>query len=130
TSEISGRVTDPGGGVIPGAQVTATNTDTNIGRTVQTSENGDYILPQLAVGPYRLEVRKEGFQAYIQSGIVLELNTNPTINVVLQVGSVSQSVEVEANAAMVETQSTGVGQVIEAEQVIDLPLNGRQVSQL
>src|SRR5579862_432868 len=97
TSQISGRVTDPGGGVIPGAQVTATNTDTNIVKTAQTAENGEYILPQLSVGPYRLEVKKDGFQTYIQTGIVLEVNTNPTINVSLQVGNLTQSVEVQAD---------------------------------
>ena len=66
----------------------------------------------------------------MQTGIVLQIDTNPTINVPLQLGNVSQSVEVQADAAMVETQSTGVGQVIEPEQIVDLPLNGRQATQL
>src|SRR5580692_11826829 len=108
TSEISGRVTDPGGAVIPGAQVQVTNTDTNIIKTAQTGENGEYTFPSLAVGPYKLEVKKDGFQTYIQSGIVLQIDSNPTIAVALQIGSLSQSVEVQADAAMVETQSTGV----------------------
>jgi hypothetical protein len=130
TSEISGRVSDPGGAVVPGAQVQVTNTDTNAVKTTKTGDDGSYILPALAVGPYRLEVKKDGFQAYVQSGIVLQIDTNPTINVPLQLGNVSQSVEVQADAAMVETQSTGVGQVIQPEQVVDLPLNGRQATQL
>ncbi len=130
TSQISGRVADPGGAVVPGAQVHVTNTDTNAVRTVQTGGDGTYNFAVLPIGPYRLEVRKDGFQTYVQSGIVLQLDVNPTINVPLQLGNITQSVEVAVDAAMVETQNTGVGQVIQPEQVLDLPLNDRQVTQL
>ncbi len=130
TSEISGRVADPGGAVVPGAQVQVTNTDTNAVHTAQTGSDGSYNFPVLPVGPYKLEVRKDGFEAYVQSGIVLQLNVNPTVNVKLQLGNVNQTVEVQADAAMVETQNTGVGQVIQPEQVVELPLNDRQVTQL
>ncbi len=130
TSAISGRVADPGGGAIPGAQVQVTNTDTNAVRTLQTGPDGAYNFPSLVIGPYKLEVKKDGFQTYVQSGIVLQLNVNPSVNVEMKLGNVTQSVEVQADAAMVETQSTGVGQVIQPEQVVDLPLNGRQATQL
>jgi len=130
TSSISGHVADPGGSVIPGAQVTVTNLDTNAVRTAQTENDGAYNFPALVVGPYKLEVKKDGFQTYVQSGIVLQLNSNPAINVEMKVGNISQSVSVEADAIMVETQNTGVGQVIQPEQVVDLPLNGRQATQL
>ena len=130
TSQISGLVSDPGGSVIPGAQVQVTNLDTNAVRTTQTGGDGGYSLTSLALGPYRIEVRKDGFQTYVQSGIVLQVGSSPAVNVALKLGNISQTVSVEADAAMVETQSTGVGQVIQPEQVVDLPLNGRQVSQL
>jgi hypothetical protein len=130
TAQISGIVTDSSGASIPGAQVQITNTDTNAVRTVRSSDDGSFNFPALAVGPYKLEVTKQGFRSFVQSGIVLQLNTNPSVNVTLQVGSVSQTVEVSANAAMVETQSTSVGQVIQPEQVVDLPLNNRQATQL
>jgi Carboxypeptidase regulatory-like domain len=130
TSMISGTVTDSKGSVVPGAQVIVTNTDTNIVHPAQTKDDGSYAVPLLPVGTYKIEVQKEGFEKYVQSGIVLQLNTNPAMNVVLQIGSVMQTVEVQADAAMVETQSTGVGQVIQPEQVVDLPLNDRQASQL
>jgi len=130
TSEISGRIADPGGSVVPGAQVQVTNLDTNAVKTAQSGNDGSYSFPALTVGPYKLEVRKDGFETYVQSGIVLQLNVNPTVNVALQLGSITQSVEVKADAAMVETQNTGVGQVIQPEQVLDLPLNDRQVTQL
>ena len=130
TSQISGVVSDPGGSVIPGAQVQVTNLDTNNVRTTQTAADGAYNLPSLALGPYKLEVKKDGFQTYVQSGIVLQVGSSPAVNIALQIGNLTQTVSVEADAAMVETQSTGVGQVIQPEQVVDLPLNGRQATQL
>src|SRR6266567_1440097 len=130
TSRISGRVTDPGGATIAQALVRLTNTDTNIVHTTLSGDDGSYALPELPAGPYRLDVRKEGFQAHVQSGIVLQVDTNPTVNVSMMIGNVTQTIEVQANAAMVETQNTGVGQVIQQDAVVDLPLNGRQASQL
>ncbi|MBV8730894.1 MAG: TonB-dependent receptor [Acidobacteriia bacterium] len=129
-AEILGRVTDSTGLGIPGAQITVTNTATGAMRSVVTSPDGSYALPNLPVGSYRLDASKEGFTAYAQSGIVLQVNTNPEINVVLNVGTVNEKVVVDANAAMVETHSNGVGQVIDQDRVVDLPLNGRQVTQL
>ena len=87
-------------------------------------------IPNLAPGPYRLQATKEGFSTFKQSGIVLQVNSSSAINVTLQVGAVSESVSVEANAAMVETHSNSVGQVIDQQRVVDLPLNGRNVAQL
>jgi len=130
TSLISGTVTDASGLAVPGAQVKAIQTDTGAIRTVTTGADGSYVLPTLPVGPYSLEVTKEGFATYVQTGIVLQVASNPTIPVILKVGSVSEQVQVEANAALVETQSTGVGQVINSQQVLNLPLVGRQVTDL
>jgi hypothetical protein len=130
TAQIVGTIQDSSGAAVAGAQVQITNVDTNAVRTAQSSDIGAYIFPNLEIGPYRLEVSKAGFATYSQFGIVLQVNSNPEINVTLQVGAVTQTVEVTANAAMVETQSTGVGQVIQPEQVIDLPLNGREATQL
>ena len=129
-AQISGTVKDSSNATVPGAQVTATHTGTGIARTVVTGDDGTYLIPNLPVGPYRLEVKMQGFSTYVQEGIVLQVNTNPTINVVLQVGSIADQVLVEANASMVETRITGVGQVIGQKLVEELPLNGRQVSQL
>ncbi len=131
TAQVSGTVLDPSGAAIAGAQVQITNTGTNAVRTVTSSDDGSYSFPNLPIGPYKLEASKPGFTTYVQQGIVLQVGTNPTVNVTLQVGAVTQTVEVQANAAMVETQSNaGLGQVIQPEQVVDLPLNGRQATQL
>jgi hypothetical protein len=130
TSQIAGTVQDSTGLPIPGAQVTVTETDTGGTRSAQTDAAGSYILPNLPSGPYRLEVKKDGFSTYVQSGIILQVSSNPTIDVALKVGSVNEQVVVEAAAAMVETHSTGVGQVVDQARVVDLPLNGRNATDL
>ena len=130
TVQINGAVRDASGLAVPGAEVTVTQTDTGFTRTAQSTADGAYLLLNLPIGPYRLEVKKAGFSTYVQAGIILQVDTNPTIDVVMKVGSLSEQVVVEAAAAMVETQSTGVGQVINQQQVVDLPLNGRDATQL
>jgi hypothetical protein len=128
--QVSGVVQDGTGAVVVGAQVTITNTDTAYSRSTQTGADGSYVLTNLPVGPYRLEVVKEGFVKYLQTGIVLQVGINPQANVTLKLGAVSEQVEVSANATMVDTVSTAVGQVIDQQRVVDLPLNGRNVTQL
>src|ERR1019366_3596544 len=86
---------------------------------------GSFSLPSLPIGPYRLQVGKAGFTSYVQTGIVLQVDSNPTVDASLKVGSVTERVEVTADAAMVETHSTGVGQVVDQQRVVELPLNGR-----
>jgi len=130
TAQISGTVKDQSGAVLPGVEVTATQTDTGIARMTVTNETGSYVLPNLLVGPYRLEAALPGFRTFVQTGIVLQVGTNPVINPVLQVGQVSEQVEVQANAAQVETRSVGVSNVFEAQRLLELPLNGRNVTDL
>src|SRR5204862_3638983 len=130
TAQISGTVKDQTGAVLPGVEITATQTDTGIARTTVTNETGSYVLPILALGPYKLEAALHGFRTFVQTGIVLQVNSSPVINPVLEVGQVSEQVEVQANAALVETRNQGVGQVIENQRILELPLNGRQVTDL
>src|SRR5215475_8344070 len=130
TAQISGTVADQSGARLPGAEVTATQTDTGLSRTVVSNETGTYILASLPTGPYKLEVALPGFRSFVQTGIVLDVNANPVINVSLGVGQVSETVEVQANAALVETRSVGVGQLMEAQRILELPLNGRNVTEL
>ncbi|HYR87188.1 MAG TPA: carboxypeptidase-like regulatory domain-containing protein, partial [Terriglobia bacterium] len=130
TAQVSGTVRDQTGAVLPGVDVTATQTDTGLKRGAVTDETGSYILPNLPVGPYRLEAALPGFRTYVQTGIVLQVGSSSVINAVLGVGQVSETVEVQANAALVETRNTGVGQVIDNVRVLELPLNGRQAVEL
>ncbi|MGA9882612.1 MAG: TonB-dependent receptor [Candidatus Acidiferrales bacterium] len=130
TSQISGTITDASGAVIAGAQITVTQTTTAFTRTVTSDANGVYALPGLPLGPYRMEVKKDGFTTFVQTGIVLQVGTGVTVNPALKVGAVAQTVQVEATAPMIDTTTTGVGQVVNSQSVVDLPLNGRQITQL
>lgn len=129
-AQIRGVVTDSSGLAVAGAQVKATQTDIGRSRAVPTSEDGAYVLTSLPVGPYRLEVTAPAFSSYVQSGLVLQVGNNVEINVTLQVGSVTQEVQVSAGAAMVETQDTSLSEVIDQRRIIELPLNGRQATDL
>src|SRR6266581_2977430 len=129
-AQISGSVKDQTGAVLPGVEITLTQIDTSATRMTLTNESGAYSLPNLPVGPYKMEATLSGFVTFVQTGIVLQVNSNPAINVVLQVGQVSQTLEIQADVAMVETRSTGVGQVIDNQRVVELPLNGRNLTDL
>ena len=119
TGTISGTVFDQSGAVLPGAEVTATQTETGFKRSVVTDETGSYLLTNLPVGPYRFEAGLPGFRTYVQTGIVLQVNASPAINPVLEVGQVTEQIQVEANAALVETRSSGIGQVVENARILD-----------
>ncbi|HEY7392127.1 MAG TPA: carboxypeptidase regulatory-like domain-containing protein [Bryobacteraceae bacterium] len=130
TAQIQGTVQDATGAAVSGAEVKATQTDTGISRTTTTAADGGYVLSNLPIGPYSLEVSKQGFSRYVQTGIVLQVAASPTIVVGLKVGEVNEQISVEADAALVETQSTGVGNVMESQRILDLPLNGRNPADL
>src|SRR5947208_6423371 len=102
-AEIGGTVTDPSGAPIAGAQVRITEMEKQQVRTTVSDAQGRYTLPNLPVGPYRLEVTGQGFKSYVQNGIVLQVGNSVTINVPMQLGSLTESVQVEASAGMVET---------------------------
>src|SRR4029077_5694198 len=125
TAQINGVVKDPSGAVLPGVEVTATQTSTNVSRQTVTDERGNFILPNLPIGPYKVEAQLPGFRSFVQTGIQLGVNQNPNLNIILEVGQVTQEVEVQANVTMVETRNLGVRQVIESQQIVELPLNGR-----
>jgi len=129
-AEIDGYVTDPSGQAIVGAQVKATELDKDQVHNTMSNATGRYALPDLPVGNYRLEVSVSGFKTYVQTGIILQVASNIEINVPMQIGAVTESIRVEANAAMVETKENAVAQVIDQQRMIDLPLNGRNPAQL
>lgn len=130
TAQISGSVTDQTRAVLPGVEVTVTQTATGAGRTAITNETGSYVLPNLPLGPYRLEAALPGFRTYVQTGIVLEVGQNLIVSPVLEVGQVAETVEVQAEALQVETRNTALGQVMDNVRVLELPLNGRQATEL
>jgi Carboxypeptidase regulatory-like domain len=127
---ISGVVTDPSGAAIPDAKVTATQTDTNAVRTTQSSSDGAFTLPGLAIGPYKLQAEAKGFTTYEQTGIILQVGESPKINIALKLGETTERVVVSSNGAMIQTDTTSVSQVIDHARMVDLPLNGRNATQL
>jgi hypothetical protein len=130
TAQISGVVSDASGGVLPGADVTAIQTETGFKRSGVTDANGSYTLSNLPIGPYRLETTLQGFRTMVRTGIVLQVNANPVINVTLPLGELSEAITVEAAAPLIETRSLSIGQIIENEQIEELPLNGRNPTEL
>jgi hypothetical protein len=122
---ISGRVSDSQGLAVEGAQITATNTGTSVMRSTRTNGAGFYNLPALFPGPYRVIVEKEGFARIVKPDVQLHVQDNAGINFSLQIGSVTQSVMVEAGAPLVETTRASVSTVVTRAFVENLPLNGR-----
>ena len=98
TAQINGIVRDQSGAVLPGVEVTVTQTDTGLLRMVVTDETGSYVLPNLPIGPYRLEASLPGFKTYVQTGIVLQVGSNPQITAILEVGQVSDQIEVQPDS--------------------------------
>jgi hypothetical protein len=129
-AQISGVVTDPSGAAIPDAKIVATQTDTNAVRTAQSGSDGAFTLPGLAIGPYRLQAEAKGFTAYEQTGIILQVGESPKINIALKLGETTERVVVSSNGAMVQTETASVSQVIDHARMVDLPLNGRNPTQL
>jgi hypothetical protein len=130
TAQMNGTVRDASGGVLPGVDVTVTQTDTNFSRSTVTDENGNYVLSNLPVGPYRLQASLAGFRTFQRTGIVLQVNANPTIPIEMAIGDLSETVSVEAATPLIETRSPAIGAVIENERIEELPLNGRQATDL
>jgi hypothetical protein len=130
TAQLSGRVADESGAVLPGVTVTATQTDTGFVRSDVTDGSGQYILSNLPTGPYRLEAALQGFRTYVQTGIVLQVAGSPVVNVSLSVGSLEESVTVEGAAPLVDVKSAGISEVVRNEEIVQLPLNGRNAVEL
>jgi hypothetical protein len=129
-AQLNGKVTDESGAVLPGVTVTATQTETRAARTTVTDETGSWIMPNMPVGPYRLEITLSGFRTFVQTGIVLQVNANPVINAQLALGNLEETVSVEAAAPLVDVRSAGISQVVQQEQIVELPLQGRNVTDL
>jgi hypothetical protein len=127
---ILGTVTDTTGAVIPGATVTVTNTATNVTTAVVSNSDGNYAAPNLLVGGYTVTVTKEGFKKSVRSGITLEVDQKAEINLTLETGAVSETVEVTSQAPLVDTTTATFGKVIENRRVQELPVNGRNALSL
>jgi hypothetical protein len=129
-SEVNGNVTDPSGAGIANAAVKITEVERGEVHTATANAAGRYSLVNLPPGDYRLEVTAPGFERYRQTGITLTVGSNPEVNVRMTVGAVTETVEVSAAASQVETKDTSVAGVLEARSIDEMPLNGRNPTQL
>jgi hypothetical protein len=130
-ASITGIVSDAANAVMPGVTVKIRNTDTNIGRTIQTNHEGSYTVTNLPPGPYELTAEMQGFSTYRQTEIVLQVSQVLRANILLAVGSVTDSVNVTGEVAPLNTESGAIkGDVIVQQEINDLPLDGRDFSDL
>src|ERR1700733_12807944 len=130
TGSLRGTVLDPSGAIVQAATITAKQIETGLTRTATTDHQGDYVLIELPVGHYQLEVKARGFQTYLQQGISLDVNETATVSVRLRVGAEAQQVQVRADATLVQSTASSLGQTVMEREILDLPLDGRNFSQL
>src|SRR5581483_4472951 len=129
-ASVTGHVVDEQGAVVSGAQIRMVAVDTGVVYNAVSNADGIFAFPNLSIGAYRLEATVSGFQTYVQNGIQLRVNDQVQINISMKLGSVSEKVEVDANAELVQTQQNTISQVVDQQRIVDLPLNGRDPTQL
>ncbi len=130
TATVTGRVTDSTGAIIPAANVVITNVGTGVDRTSGVNESGYYSFALLQPGQYQIRVESTGFKTVTRSGLVFETDQRAELNFTLEVGAVSEQIEVTANVAQLNTVEASRGQVIENRRIVEMPLNGRNYNQL
>ncbi len=130
TGSIHGQVIDPTGAGVPGATVTVTNKDTGQERTATTTADGTYNVPSLPPGVYQVSTTASGFRTSISDNVEVPVNVPVMVNLGLELGAVTETIEVTAATPLLQTSDSTVGEVVEHEKVVQLPLNGRQFTQL
>src|SRR5690349_15701237 len=127
TGAIVGNVFDSSGGIVAGARIAITNSGTSATRTVTSNEEGNYTASLLPPGEYQIEVSAQGFKKFAQAGVQLRVQQQARVDIQLQVGELTESVSVHADAALVETTASSVGKVVDNKRILELPLNTRNV---
>src|SRR5882757_8108295 len=130
SAELTGSVQDASGAFVPGARVTATNVETNATRTAVSDKDGGYFLNQLAPGDYSVTVEATGFRKLVQTGIALQINQQAHLDLTVQVGQVSDPLEVTGQPPLLQAESSSLGTVVNQQLVNEIPLNGRNFIQL
>jgi hypothetical protein len=124
---IQGRVSDSSGGAIAGAEVRATNSATGVELTATTNEAGNYVLPYMLAGTYTLQAQATGFKKSIREGIELRINDRVDVNLELQVGQTTESIEVRGDTPLLDTATSSLGQVVDQRRILELPTFGGSV---
>ena len=130
SGEIVGTVTDATGGVVAGATILVTNMDTGISVKATTDSSGNYVVTSLGIGRYSVTVEATGFKKSLHNDLTLNVQDRLRVDAALEVGSVNDTVEVAAAAPLLETDTSSLGQVVDSQRIVDLPLNGRYFTRL
>ena len=130
SAKVVGTVRDSSGAIVTGAEVRVTEVETNVTHTIKTNANGEYVVTELKPGAYTVAVEYPGFKKVIEAPFKLDVNQVVRVDLTLLVGSIAEQVTVTAAEPMLESQTSSIGQVVEAERVHELPLNGRNFIQL
>src|ERR1700693_2223338 len=130
TATIVGTVHDSSGAVIPGGTITVTATDTGTKTVARTDSSGNFVVTPLRIGNYSVAVEAPGFKTETHSGIVLEVQDRVRVDFTMQVGAVSDTVIVQEAVPVIQTESSSLGSVVASQQITDMPLNGRDYTQL
>src|SRR6266478_2797829 len=130
TGSISGLVTDPTGALLTDAKITVTDIGKNTTHKTSTNESGFYLIGQLAPGAYRVTAEKSGFRKYVLDEVPLSTQQKVSADIAMELGSVSENVQVTAQAQLVESTTSTLGAVVENKRIVDLPLNGRNILNL
>ena len=118
---ILGRVSDPSGAVIGGAKVEAANVETGVRFTSNTNRSGDYTFPLLLPGAYTVKVEQSGFKTYSRTGVAVRVNDQVTIDITMEVGQSSQTVQVNAETPLLDTSAATIGYVVDSRTIMELP---------
>ncbi len=130
TGSIVGLVTDSTGAAVPNASVTVTRVDTGIATKTTTNSSGNYVVTPLQSGPYSVAVEAQGFKKSVSGGITLNVQDRLAVNVVLEIGAITETVEVKETVPALQTDTSYLGQVVDSQKIVDLPLNGRFFTRL
>jgi Carboxypeptidase regulatory-like domain len=130
TGTLTGIITDPSQANLAGVALELVNEETGVGEHASTNQQGEYTFPLLPPGHYRLTAQAKGFRAYTHPGIVMESARVSRLDIAMQLGQVTETIEVMASTPLLESESSTVGQFIEHKTVVDMPLTGRRVGEL
>ena len=130
TGGVAGRVVDPSGALVASAKLTITSQATGLHRDATTAADGGFVFPLLPPGAYNLVAEASGFRHYEQRGVTVPVNVTVSLTVTLQLGAISESVQVEGNAEQLATRSGTLSQTVEQRKIVELPLNGRNAASL
>src|SRR5688572_30624919 len=130
SATLTGIVKDSTGAILPGVKVSVTHLETNIVREVYTNDTGNYRVPALNPGTYKLETELPGFKKSVLTGVVLQVNQQARLDLTLEVGQITETVTVESSSPLIDTESAMIGGVMNESKVVGLPLNGRNFMEL